>query len=120
MSRTDHHRPRWVRENDSLELRYFAHHCHWRHRRYAGCVVGPRYGRSDERGEDITCGWQLDAKHWSSNAPKWYRDHVYINPARTHEREVLTEARKEWNGSGHTDLEPEPRQHRHGAAWLYW
>ena len=120
MSRTDHHRPTWVRENDEREPRRMLHLCSGRSRGLDHCVVGPSHRRGDPNGEGITCGWVLDTKHWSSNAPKWYRDHVYTNPVRTREREILTEARKEWNGSGDTDLEPEPRQHRHGAAWLYW
>lgn len=41
-------------------------------------------------------------------------------PARAQMRDVLRAAVADWNTNGATDLEPEPRQHRHamwGGGW---
>jgi len=46
---------------------------------------------------------------------------VWWRPDRAHARSTLRQAVAEWNTTGDTGLEPEPRQHRHsnstGGGW---
>lgn len=66
------------------------------------------------------CGrWQPYRHHCDPSADD--RRNAYYGPERAHVRGMLRAAAREYNAHGDTDVEPEPRQHRHGP-WRhgYW
>lgn len=130
MSRTDHHMPHWVTANwyEPVHFRC-VNGRHWtdRHRDRLLCDLPDRPVRhhpvrSHWRATAGTrCTWEPD---WTgvrpySRPPRWYVEHVWHNPERVRVRDVLRAAAAEYRGSGDTDLEPEPRQARHGASWMW-
>lgn len=67
-----------------------------------------------------TCEYNLD---WSysrivGSAPRDYRKDFH-RANRRNERDVLNDARRDYNANGDTDLEPVDKYHRHCANW-YW
>jgi hypothetical protein len=45
---------------------------------------------------------------------------LYYGPERARVRDTLRAARRDYNAHGDTDIEPFPRQHRHGLLYDWW
>ena len=137
MSRTDAHMPHWVTCTWYLPDHHGTcpHNTEgWQRRTIPDqpCDLpdipvrrAPKLVRRVRRGVfppgETRCTWGPDwtgVSPWP-RPPRWYVEHVWHNPERTRLRGELARARAEWNGSGGTDVDPEPRQARHGAAWLW-
>lgn len=137
MSRTDAHMPHWVTATWYEPVH--DHRCRFSDRWMAG------YGGRDPRPCDLPdravrhrpgafrrpgrqlfpgetrCSWEPDwfgVSRWP-RPQRWFVEHVWHNPERVRVRDLLRLAAAEHRGSGGTDVEPEPRQARHGAHW-YW
>lgn len=138
MSRTTVHAPHWVTATWYEPIHAFA--CEdnptiraWQ-RRYTGkdpCdlptdpvrrnpIVSRRWGRRPAPGE-TRCVWEPD---WTGvrsypHPPRWFVAYHWHNPERTRLRAELARARAEYRGSGGTDVDPEPRQARGSADWVW-
>lgn len=131
MSRTDAHAPHWV----SCELYEPAHRCvnaihtHWSAVGYPGeCDLPDTPVRRRPvlsgwrwRPESPRCTWQptWDGVSAWPRPPRWFVEHHWHNPERRRVRDTLLAAVADWRANGGTDVEPAPRQARHGAAY-YW
>lgn len=138
MSRTDAHAPHWVTATwykpvHNLYCRDDPGRRPWWPTRndqvcdLPGRVVrhrprlSVRHNRTPCPGE-TRCTWEPD---WAGVSPygrpdRGFVEHIWHNPERTRLRGELARARAEYRGSGGTDVDPEPRQARHCAAWMYW
>lgn len=129
MSRTTKDTPYWVR----AEWYKPDHQCwqgtqypylHCRYRRECDLPAKPVRHRFYKYPDQPTmCTWEpvWDWKERRVNGvPSWFVAHTWHNPQRVLMRSQLTRARKEWNGSGDTDVDVANYQHRNQARWLYW
>jgi hypothetical protein len=137
MSRTDSHKPHWV----TVPWYYPTHHnsCtearlpRWQHTaelvpcdlpadavRHPGRRAGRQWWRELGPGE-TRCTWEpgWDGVRSWPHTPRWFVSHYWHNPERVRLRGELARARAEWNGSGGTDVDPEPRQARGSAEWAW-
>jgi hypothetical protein len=130
MSRTDHHMPHWV---TAVWYEPVHHRCvagrRWsdRYRDRLPCDLPDRPVRhhpvlSHWRATAGTrCTWEPDWDGVRSypRPPRWYVEHVWHNPERVRVRDTLHAAAAEYRATGDTDLEPDPRQARHSAEWMW-
>lgn len=81
----------------------------------------------DDWPETPTCEYFFDRRYiyyarryYGVSVPRWYRAHIWYEPERTRERDVLRETAKAYNaGDDLEDWDFPNFQHRHGAGW-YW
>lgn len=111
MSRTDHHRPYWVRCNDPSEpMRYVNHH-----HENGVCDLAPMLPWRFRRHE--RCYWAVDVRPYS-HAPSWFVNHRWSGPERVRERDELRGLAQTYNaGYDLDDADFANHQHRHGANW---
>ena len=56
----------------------------------------------------------------AGGVPTWYCRETYHRPQRREMRDVLNDARRDYNANGETDIEPINRQARNEAHWSWW
>lgn len=135
MSRTDAHTPYWAQAvwYESVHHLYCPFYLHrsWLSRTPRQPCNLPerpvRHAGSRTRlyvplctWEPVWPNWRSSQKYYGSRVPRWYRHHIWFEPERTQERDILGEMAKEYNALGELDDGDFPNhQHRHGAKW-YW
>lgn len=111
MSRTDKDDPYWVRGfYDEYAVAFHDWDCEKRgFGRTRPCDIDDLVG--------IGCLWVPDGwpwrRYWTPSRED--RRKAYYGPERAHVRAVLRAAARGFNANGETDIEPGPRQHRHGV-----
>lgn len=117
MSRTDHHRPRYVQAADPLTPNRYLFHYHGI-RGDEACTADGRARTNDPgRWRHASCGWELS---YLPPPPGWYINFTGTRPERARDRRFCRDAAREWNTHGEvTPVEPD-RRHRHRACWYWW
>lgn len=127
MSRTDKDEPLWVR----AEWWVSRHLCADYSSGMLPCdltdldVEKYRTHRIGDNG--IVCYWKpVEDKIFSPrryhrrSPPGWYTHHRWWNPQRVLERDVLLDAKKDWNSNGDTDIEVENCNPHNSAQHSWW
>lgn len=124
MSRTEAHAPYWT-----YAAWWEPAHGLWCNRRY-DCNL-PKYpvrhaGRRPNRvtnlctWEPVWPGWRETHKIFGSHVPNWYVDHVWHNPERVRERDLLGKMAKEYNATGGIEDDDFPCWQGRYSAWWGW
>lgn len=114
MGKTDKDRPYYIRARDIGEE--FHRHADWRGNPLE-CDLYDDH-RNDRWQRRNNCGWTLP--YCFGGVPSAYVSLVYHWPQRRQERDACRDAMRDWNANGDTDIEPEPRQARNSARWMWW
>lgn len=71
-----------------------------------------------------TCMWiptfPYTRQYGKGTPPKWYRDHVWMNPVRVRERDYAREAIKEYRANGDVEAVLPDDKAKNCAKWLWW
>lgn len=78
----------------------------------------------DNEPRPATCDYTLSRAdgggYCSGGVPTWYCRETYHRPQRREMRDVLNDARRDYNANGDTEIEPVNRQARNEAHWSWW
>lgn len=121
MSRTDKDNPRFISPSGWYKPR---HYCSRNNPCTLPDLNSIKYAREIIKISRSRCFWYVHHSTYEwylqfGRPPKWFVDHVYHNVMRRDSRDSLRKAIADHRANGDTDVEPEPRQARHSAGWLW-